>query len=43
MVGIPMLLITGQVPLSQIGTDAFQEADMSGICRAVTKHSFLVK
>ena len=43
MDGIPMLLITGQVPLSQIGTDAFQEADMSGICRAVTKHSFLVK
>ena len=38
-----MVLITGQVPLSQIGTDAFQEADMNGICRAVTKHSFLVK
>jgi acetolactate synthase-1/2/3 large subunit len=36
-------LITGQVPLGQIGTDAFQEADMNGICRAVTKHSFLVK
>ena len=41
--GVPMVLITGQVPLSQIGTDAFQEADMSGICRAVTKHSFLVQ
>ena len=43
MDGIPLVCITGQVPLSQIGTDAFQEADMSGICRAVTKHSFLVQ
>ena len=41
--GVPMVMITGQVPLAQIGTDAFQEADMSGICRAVTKHSFLVQ
>ena len=41
--GVPMVVITGQVPLAQIGTDAFQEADMSGICRAVTKHSFLVQ
>ncbi|MBO7721625.1 MAG: acetolactate synthase large subunit, partial [Kiritimatiellae bacterium] len=40
--GVPMVLISGQVPLSQIGTDAFQEADMTGICRAATKHSFLV-
>ncbi|MBQ0032221.1 MAG: acetolactate synthase large subunit, partial [bacterium] len=43
MDGVPMVLISGQVPLSQIGTDAFQEADMTGICRAATKHSFLVK
>ena len=43
MDGIPLVCITGQVPLAQIGTDAFQEADMSGICRAVTKHSFLVQ
>ncbi len=43
MDGIPLVLVSGQVPLSEIGTDAFQEADMSGICRAVTKHSFLVK
>ncbi len=42
MDGIPMVLITGQVPLSQIGTDAFQEADMTGIARAVSKHAFLV-
>ena len=41
--GVPLVLISGQVPLSQIGTDAFQEADMTGICRAATKHSFLVK
>ena len=41
--GVPLVLVSGQVPLSQIGTDAFQEADMSGICRAVTKHSFLVQ
>ncbi len=43
MDGVPMVLVSGQVPLSQIGTDAFQEADMTGICRAATKHSFLVK
>ena len=43
MDGVPLVVISGQVPLSQIGTDAFQEADMTGICRAVTKHSFLVK
>ncbi len=43
MDGVPLVLVSGQVPLSQIGTDAFQEADMSGICRAATKHSFLVK
>ena len=43
MDGIPLVCITGQVPLAQIGTDAFQEADMSGICRAVTKHCFLVQ
>ena len=43
MDGVPLVCITGQVPLGQIGTDAFQEADMNGICRAVTKHSFLVQ
>ena len=42
MDGVPLVCITGQVPMSPLGTDAFQEADMSGICRAVTKHSFLV-
>ena len=43
MDGVPIVCITGQVPMHQIGTDAFQEADMNGICRAVTKHSFLLQ
>ncbi len=41
--GIPMVVITGQVALSLIGTDAFQEADTTGIARGVSKHCFLVK
>ena len=40
--GVPLVLITGQVALSLIGTDAFQEADTTGITRAVCKHNFLV-
>jgi len=39
---IPMVAITGQVPLAAIGTDAFQECDTTGITMAVTKHNFLV-
>ena len=42
MDGVPLVLICGQVPLPQIGTDAFQEADTTGLTRAVTKHNFLV-
>jgi len=42
MDGVPLVLVSGQVPLSQIGTDAFQEADTTGITRAVSKHNFLV-
>lgn len=42
MDGVPLVLVTGQVPMSLIGTDAFQEADVVGITRAVTKHNFLV-
>ncbi|HET7654593.1 MAG TPA: acetolactate synthase large subunit [Acidimicrobiales bacterium] len=38
----PMVCITGQVPLSAIGTDAFQECDTVGITRSVTKHNELV-
>ena len=41
--GIPMVVITGQVALSLIGTAAFQEADTTGIARAVSKHCFLVQ
>ena len=42
MDGMPMVLVCGQVPLDQIGTDAFQEADTTGLTRAVSKHNFLV-
>lgn len=40
---IPMVAITGQVSSSLLGTDAFQEADVVGISRPITKHNFLVK
>ena len=40
---IPLVIISGQVPSSLIGSDAFQECDMVGISRPVVKHSFLVK
>jgi len=43
MDSIPMVIISGQVPSSLIGYDAFQECDMIGISRPVVKHSFLVK
>ena len=39
---VPMVAITGQVPGSLIGTDAFQEADIRGITLPITKHNFLV-
>ena len=38
-----VVAITGNVPLSLIGTDAFQEADVTGITLPVTKHNYLVK
>lgn len=40
---IPLVCITGQVPTFLIGTDAFQEADTTGITRACTKHNYLIK
>src|SRR5574337_142942 len=40
---IPMVIITGQVPLSMVGTDAFQEVDTYGMTIPVTKHNFLVR
>jgi acetolactate synthase-1/2/3 large subunit len=43
MDSIPIVVITGQVPTSLIGTDAFQECDTIGITRHCTKHNYLVK
>jgi acetolactate synthase-1/2/3 large subunit len=43
MDSIPLVVITGQVPLPVIGSDAFQEADIVGITRPCVKHNFLVK
>lgn len=43
MDGVPLICVTGQVPTSLIGNDAFQEADTCGITRSVTKHNFLVR
>jgi acetolactate synthase-1/2/3 large subunit len=43
MDSIPMVVISGQVPLSMIGTDAFQEIDAVGISRPTTKHNYLVQ
>lgn len=40
---IPVVCLTGQVPTFLIGTDAFQEADTTGITRPCTKHNYLVK
>lgn len=40
---IPVICITGQVPLSMIGTDAFQEVDVYGLTIPITKHNFLVR
>ncbi|MBH0109381.1 acetolactate synthase large subunit [Salinibacterium sp. NG22] len=42
MDSVPMLAITGQVFSTSMGTDAFQEVDISGITMPITKHSFLV-
>lgn len=40
---IPLVVISGQVGITQIGTDAFQEIDAVGISRQCTKHNYLVK
>ncbi|MSW05269.1 MAG: acetolactate synthase large subunit, partial [Actinobacteria bacterium] len=42
MDSIPLVVITGQVPYSVIGTDAFQECDTVGITMPVTKHNWLI-
>lgn len=43
MDSVPIVAFTGQVPTRMIGGDAFQEADIVGITRPITKHSYLVK
>ena len=43
MDSVPIIVFTGQVPSALIGNDAFQEADIVGITRPITKHNFLVK
>lgn len=43
MDSIPMVILTGQVPIPVIGSDAFQEVDTVGITRPCVKHNFLVK
>jgi len=43
MDSIPLIVITGQVPVHLIGNDAFQESDTVGITRPITKHNFLIK
>lgn len=43
MDSIPLVVISGQVPLALIGTDGFQEIDAVGISRPCTKHNFLVR
>ena len=42
MDSVPMVAITGQVSSAAIGTDAFQEADITGMTMPVTKHNYLV-
>jgi len=39
----PLVVVTGQVASAAIGTDAFQECDITGITMGITKHNFLVK
>lgn len=43
MDSIPMVILTGQVQTTLLGTDSFQEVDISGITLPITKHSYIVK
>lgn len=43
MDSIPVLAVTGQVPTENLGRDAFQEADITGITLPITKHNYLVR
>jgi acetolactate synthase-1/2/3 large subunit len=43
MDSIPLVVVTGQVATAAIGTDAFQECDITGITMGITKHNWLIK
>src|ERR687886_48739 len=43
MDSVPMIALTGQVGTPVIGTDAFQETPIIEVCRAITKHHYLVQ
>lgn len=43
MDSVPLVIITGQVPTHLLGTDSFQEVDITGMTFPITKHSYLVK
>jgi len=43
MDSVPLVVITGQVGVSLIGKDSFQEADVCGITTPISKHNYLVK
>lgn len=43
MDSVPLVIITGQVPTHLLGTDSFQEVDITGMTLPITKHSYLVK
>ena len=43
MDSVPLVVITGQVPKAMVGTDAFQEVDITGIASPITKYSYLVQ
>src|SRR6202167_3015773 len=42
MDSIPLVVVTGQVATTAIGTDAFQESDITGITMGITKHNWLI-
>ena len=43
MDSVPLVVICGQVPLASLGSDAFQESDITGITMPIVKHSYLVR
>jgi len=43
MDSVPMVALTGQVPMAMLGRDSFQEADITGITLPITKHNYIVK